>query len=256
MFGDFLALGADQILNHLAKFRWMYNDQVETPMVIRTPVGGRRGYGPTHSQSIEKMFFGVPGLVVVAVSLRHDPGELLRCAVLEDPRPVLFVEQKSLYAKRLATAAPEGMAFELHPSERGALYPTGTWRPTDDPADVTVVTYGAMTELVEQAIAICFDEDEIMAEYVVPSQLAPLRTVPIVDSVRRTGRVVVVEEGTAPWGFGAEVVARVSEELEDHPPRCARVGAHNLPIPGARPAEETVLPSVEDVVQAMRKVTQ
>ena len=87
-------------------------------MVIRTPVGGRRGYGPTHSQSIEKMFLGMPGLVVVAVSLRHDPGELLRSAVVEDPRPVLFVEQKSLYAKRLATVPPEGMAFELHPSER------------------------------------------------------------------------------------------------------------------------------------------
>jgi pyruvate/2-oxoglutarate/acetoin dehydrogenase E1 component len=255
MFGDFLALGADQILNHLAKFRWMYNSQVETPMVIRTPVGGRRGYGPTHSQSIEKMFLGVPGLVVVAVSLRHEPGELLRRAVVEDPRPVLFVEQKILYAKRLSVSPPPGTVFELHPSEAQTLYPTGMWRAADVDADVTVVTYGAMTEIVEEALAEIFDEDEVVADSLVVSQLAPLRTDAIVESVKRTGRLVVVEEGTAPWGFGAEVVARVNEELCERPPRSARVGAHNLPIPGARPAEECVLPGVERVVTAIRKVT-
>ena len=114
-----------------------------------------------------------------------------------------------------------------------------------------------MTEIVEEAIAKCFDEDEIMAEYVVPSQLAPLRIDAIVDSVRRTGRLVVAEEGTAPWGFGAEVVALESvRNSTTSPPRCARVGAHNLPIPGARPAEQTVLPDVDDVVEAIRKVTQ
>src|SRR4051794_4927207 len=78
MFGDFLALCADQIINHMAKFHWMYDGKVEVPVVMRAPVGGRRGYGPTHSQCIEKIFFGVPGLVLVAVSLRHDPGELLK----------------------------------------------------------------------------------------------------------------------------------------------------------------------------------
>ena len=252
MFGDFLALGADQILNHLTKFHWMYNGQVETPVVIRTPVGGRRGYGPTHSQSIEKMFLGMPGLVVVAVSLRHDPGVLLHHAVLQDVRPVLFLEQKTLYAKRLCTQPPAGLVFELPASERAALYPTGVWRPAGVPADVTVVTYGAMTEIVEAALVVAFDEDEVLAEYVVPSQLAPLRLDPILDSVRRTGRLLVVEEGTAPWGFGAEVVAGVTEALGPRPPRCARVAAHHLPIPNARPAEDEVLPDVGRVVRALR----
>lgn len=255
MFGDFLALGADQILNHLAKFRWMYNDQVETPLVIRTPVGGRRGYGPTHSQSTEKMFLGIPGLVVVALSLRHDPGALLRHAVRHDPRPVLFLEQKILYAKRLAAQPPAGLEFTLHDSERDALYPTGVWRPAGGAlADVTVVTYGAMTDIAEAAIAVAFTEDEVLAEYVVVAQLAPLRLEPILDSVRRTGRLVVVEEGTEPWGFGAEVVARVVEALDDRPPRSARVGAYPLPIPNARPAEERVLPDAVRVVQAIRRV--
>jgi 2-oxoisovalerate dehydrogenase E1 component len=254
MFGDFLALGADQILNHLAKFHWMYNGQVETPVVIRTPVGGRRGYGPTHSQSIEKMFFGIPGLVVVAISLRHDPGVLLRHAVLQDLRPVLFLEQKMLYAKRLCTQPPLGLELELHDSERDVLYPTGVWRPPGVAGDVTFVTYGAMTEIVEAAIATAFEEDEVLAEYVVPSQLAPLRIEPILDSVRRTGRLLVVEEGTGPWGFGAEVVARIAEALAERPPRSARVGAHHLPIPNARPAEEAVLPDAARVVDAIRNL--
>jgi pyruvate/2-oxoglutarate/acetoin dehydrogenase E1 component len=250
MFGDFLALGVDQILNHLAKFSWMYNGQVETPLVVRTAVGGHRGYGPTHSQSIEKMFLGVPQLVVVGVSLRHDPGELLRRAV-EDRRPVLFLEQKILYAKRLEAKPPAGLVFAPHASEVGALYPTGTWRPQQTKADVTVVTYGAMTSIVEQAMARAFEDDELVCEYVVPSQLAPLRLAPILDSVARTGRLLVVEEGTTPWGFGAEVVAATVEALGAAGLRARRVGAHHLPIPNARPAEAAVLPDVDRVVDAL-----
>jgi pyruvate/2-oxoglutarate/acetoin dehydrogenase E1 component len=254
MFGDFLALGADQILNHISKFRWMYNDQVEVPLVIRTPVGGRRGYGPTHSQCIEKMFLGVPGLVTVAISLRHDPGELLRRAVRLDPRPVLFLEQKLLYAKRLHVEPPPGLEFELHPSEADALYPTGIWRPAGASGDVTVVTYGGMTEIVEAAMAAAFAEDEVVAELVVPAQLAPLRLDAILHSVRRTGRLVVVEEGTGPWGFGAELVAAVSEAMAGQRLHCTRVAAHPLPIPGARPAEDVVLPDAARVVAAIRRV--
>lgn len=252
MFGDFITLCADQIVNHLAKFRWMYNDQVRTPVVIRMAVGGRRGYGPTHSQCLEKMMLGVPGLAVVAISLRHDAGELLRRAVADDDRPVLFVEQKFLYARRLQPQPPIGLVLDLAVSERTALYPTPTWRPAFGQADVTVVTYGAMTEVVEQALARSFAEDELVAEYLVPAELAPLRIDPILESVGRTGRLLVVEEGTAPWGFGAEVVARVAEHSTSRSLRCARVGAHHLPIPNARPAEDAVLPDVARIMAAMR----
>jgi acetoin:2,6-dichlorophenolindophenol oxidoreductase subunit beta len=201
------------------------------------------------------MFFGVPGVAVVGVSARHDPGELLRRATLHDSRPVLFIEQKMLYAKRLVSDAPSGLALQLHASERDALYPTGTWRPAAANADYTIVTYGAMTEIVEQAIATVFDEDELIAEYHVVAQLAPRRIDPIVDSARRTGRLVVAEEATTPWGFGAEVVAETTERLGTGV-RSARVGAHPLPIPNARPAEEVMLPSVADVVAAIRRVAQ
>jgi 2-oxoisovalerate dehydrogenase E1 component len=251
MFGDFLALCADQIINHLAKFHWMYNDQVETPVVIRAPVGGRRGYGPTHSQCIEKIFFGIPGLVLVAVSLRHDPGELLKRAV-EDDRPVIFLEQKLLYGKRLKYEPPAGLVLDLPASEADAPYPTGVWRPEDESGEITIVTYGEMTEIVEDAIAQLFDEDEVLPEYLVAAQLAPLRLEPILASVARTGRLLVVEEGTEPWGFGAEVVARVVEALGPRVRGAARVGARHLPIPNARPMEDAVLPDVARVVAAAR----
>ena len=252
MFGDFLTLATDQIVNHLGKFKWMYNDQVETSVVIRTPVGARRGYGPTHSQSLEKMFCGVPGIVTVAISRRHDPGELLRRAVQDDPRPVLFIEQKMLYPRPLESRPLPGTFRDVHSSESEALYPTGVWRPSDVPADVTVVTYGAMTDMVEEAILRSFEENEIICEYVVPAQLSPLRIEPIADSVRRTRRLLVVEEGTGPWGFGSELVARVSE---DEPgTRVARVAARHLPIPNARSAEDQTLPDIDQIIQGIRNL--
>ncbi len=97
MFGDFITLIADQVINHAAKFRWMYNNQVRVPIVIRTPMGGRRGYGPTHSQTMEKFFIGVPGLRVLAPNTFSDPGDLLSKAIFEDNDPVLFIENKLLY---------------------------------------------------------------------------------------------------------------------------------------------------------------
>lgn len=253
MFGDFLALCADQIINHLAKFHWMYDGKVETPVVVRAPVGGRRGYGPTHSQCIEKIFFGVPGIVLVAVSTRHDPRILLQHAV-EDERPVIFLEQKLLYGKRLKPEPPPGLVSAIPEGERQELYPTGVWRPDGDAADLTIVTYGEMTEVAEDAITRLFDEDEVLVEYLVVSQLAPLRARAIVESVRRTKRLLVVEEGTEPWGYGAEVVARVAEELGPELRGVGRVAAYHLPIPNARPMEDAVLPDVARVVAGARRV--
>jgi len=115
MFGDFVTLIADQIVNHAAKFRWMYNDQVRVPLVVRTPMGGRRGYGPTHSQSLEKMFLGVPGLHVVAPNTLGDPGQLLEAAIADDD-PVLFVEHKLLYTRPLLEADKGDLVdYEIQP---------------------------------------------------------------------------------------------------------------------------------------------
>ena len=109
MFGDFITLIADQVVNHLAKFRWMYNEQVRVPLVIRTPMGGRRGYGPTHSQSLEKMYLGIPGLRLLAPAALGDPGALLAETILHTEDPVLFVENKLLYLERVFNGDEEWM---------------------------------------------------------------------------------------------------------------------------------------------------
>jgi len=118
---------------------------------------------------------------------------------------------------------------------------------------LTIVTYGGMTDIVEEAMGRLFEEDEALVEYVVVAQLAPLDVAPSEAAARRTGRLLVVEEGTEPWGFGAEVVARVAEATQGAV-RCARVGALHLPIPNARPMEEAMLPDVERVVVAARRL--
>ncbi|MDQ7007946.1 MAG: hypothetical protein Q9Q40_12005 [Acidobacteriota bacterium] len=98
MFGDFITLGLDQVINHIAKFREMYDEQVRVPLVVRTPMGGRRGYGPTHSQSLEKLLVGIPGLTVVAASEYHDLRDMLLAAIACDD-PVFFIENKLLYGR-------------------------------------------------------------------------------------------------------------------------------------------------------------
>src|SRR4030067_3642529 len=120
MFGDFLPLPADQLINHVAKFRWMYNQKVRLPLVVRTPMGGRRGYGPTHSQTLEKIFMGIPGLKLLAPHTLGKPGQLLLSAInSSNEEPVLFIENKLLYYLHVQEPS-DLMEFEMeeiYPSE-------------------------------------------------------------------------------------------------------------------------------------------
>ena len=251
MFGDFIALGFDQIVNGIAKFREMYDDQVTVPLVVRTPMGGRRGYGPTHSQSLEKLLLGVPNVVVVAPSECHDLGALLVAAV-EDDRPVFLIENKLMYGR--PNRRPEdGHVGELAVREMGDRYPALTFSGTDfTEGSATIVTYGGMLPIVLDAVTELILEHEVFCEVVALSQLLPLELDPVLESVARTGALVTAEEGTLIGGFGAEIAARVQElawgELRA-PVR--RVAARDGIIPSARPLEDAMLPSAQDVVEAV-----
>lgn len=250
MFGDFIALAADQIMNHIAKFQWMYNGRATVPLVIRAPMGGRRGYGPTHSQSLQAMFFNTPGLRIVAPSHRHDAAALIQTAI-DDRDPVLFVEGKLLYATEMNPDCP---GFAMRSTD--APYPAIIMGNAGDaPADLTVVTYGEMLPMVERAMAGIRESDEITCEIVAPSEIAPLDLDAVGESVERTGRLLVVEAGPRSWGWGAEVVARIAEQrgrtLKALP---ARVAALDLPVPTSRPLEEMVLPGSVDIVEAVRRI--
>jgi pyruvate/2-oxoglutarate/acetoin dehydrogenase E1 component len=272
MFGDFVTLIADQLVNQAAKFRWMYNDQVQVPLVVRTPMGGRRGYGPTHSQTLEKLFLGVPGLHVLAPSHFGDPGELLCRTILETTAPVLFVENKLLYLlpvgddsslaefevrvhESIARSQPTKAAEENWAD--GQIYPPAYTLKLRGapPAMLTIAAYGYMAELGRQALLKLAYEHEVFAELVVPTQLAPLQVKPILESLDRTGRLLTIEEGSLAAGWGAEVLASCLEARGVNKFYACRLAGANLPIPASPALEARVLPDADQIIAKSLEVT-
>jgi 2-oxoisovalerate dehydrogenase E1 component len=249
MFGDFLALAADQLINHAAKFAYMYNGKVSVPLIVRTPMGGKRGYGPTHSQSLEKHFLGLPGTLVLALHYRFDPAGIYDTLFETIDRPALVIENKLLYTTHISDEVPAGFVLE-HSQER---FPCTRLRPLTT-ADVTVVCYGGLLQDVEKAVDRLFEEHDIVCEVICPIQLYPLNVGPIVESLAVTGRLVVVEEGHGFAAFGSEVVARVHELAPGTLKKSRRVCAPEHPIPACKPLEVELFPGEAQVVQAVREV--
>ena len=204
MFGDFLTLAADQLINHAAKFQWMYNGKVSVPLVVRTPMGGRRGYGPTHSQSIEKLFLGIPGLTVVAPSFIGSPGDLL-VAAINDDGPVLFIEHKLLYSHNLLDFSKDLVDFKILSNED--KYPTYVLK-SEYPASVTIASYGYNLDMILAAARELIINHEIFCDIVIFTQLSPFNLNPLIDSLKTTGKLLTVEEGTLTLGWGAEIISR------------------------------------------------
>jgi len=245
MFGDFVTLIADQVVNHASKFRWMYNNQVLCPIVIRTPMGGRRGYGPTHSQSLEKLFLGVPGLKVVAPNTLGDPANLLKIAIADD-NPILFVEHKMLYPRPLLELG-KGDLIDFHVEQTECVYPAFALRFADT-AQITIACYGYNFELVRKAALDLVFEHEIFPEIILFSQLSPFDMEPLFLSLEKTRKLLTVEEGTLSLGWGAEVTARAVERMDRLLIR--RVAALDLPVGNAKSLEDAILPSVKDIISA------
>lgn len=262
MFGDFITLTADQVINHLTKFHAMYNDQVNVPVVIRAPMGGRRGYGPTHSQTLEKFFLGVPGLTVLApFHLRGthplgEPGRLLYDTILHLNNPAFFVENKLQYLLKLLTTdtLAEYDVSETKANGEGSR-PTYTLSLKGAPRpQVTLTAYGYMAHLALEALHTLAYEEEIFCELVVPTQLAPFEPEPLYQSARKTGRLLTLEEGTRSLGWGAEVLALAAENLGADMKRSGRVAARETVIPVAPDLEANVLPGLSKILSAVREM--
>jgi pyruvate/2-oxoglutarate/acetoin dehydrogenase E1 component len=278
MFGDFLTLAADQMINHAAKFSWMYSggkendEQVRVPLVIRTPMGGRRGYGPTHSQTIEKLFLGVPGLRVVAPSAlaigdQISPGGLLTQAILQDEQPVLFIENKLLYLVPVhnvetlsewnitVSRCDRDLNSNQPPSSQGPCYPTTRLSLRDaPPAQITLTAYGYMAELAIQAALRLAYEFEVFTELVIPAQLAPFETAPLLDSITLSHRLLTIEEGGRTLGWGAEILSRAFEARGRSLKAAARLAAVDLPIPASLTLEQAILPGINQIVEKCLKL--
>jgi 2-oxoisovalerate dehydrogenase E1 component len=245
MFGDFLTLGFDQLLNHATKFRGMFGRPLAVPLLVRTPMGGYRGYGPTHSQSIEKHFMGMPELDVVALNARVCPAALLQGVAQDLCRPTLLVENKVLYTEALDTRTPPGFV----PERSDDPLPWLRLRPLGRVPQVTVVCYGYMLGLVEAAVQAAFDQHEVVCEVLCPTLIAPLDPAPVLASLAGTGTLLCVEEGGTAHGFGAEVIARCLQAGASLR-RAQRIGCRGL-IPAASEEEKRALPDVERIVDAI-----
>ena len=240
MFMDFALLAFDQLANGAAKFHYQYAGQLRVPLTVRLPAGGYRGYGPTHSQCLEGLFQGVPGLKIVAPSSPRQARALLAAAIRDDD-PVLFVEHKLLYGMReLVPAAEE-------------LIPIGRARVARPGSDLTITAHGYMVALALRAAELLAAEG-LDAEVLDLRTLKPLDEPAILESVARTQHLVTVEEGTLAGGIGAEVAALVAEKAVgylDGP--VVRVGALDSPVPASRPLEDAVLPSAAKIIAAAKR---
>jgi len=235
MFADFATLIVDQLMNMAAKLKPVYG--LDCPLVVRLPSGGGRGYGATHSQMVERLFTGVPGLRVMAPALPRDYSALLQTA-LRSPFPTLFVEHKMIYPMR---AEWEGVP---------APEPFGKAQVLREGTDVTIIAWSWMTHHA-LAAAQLLDSREVSAEVVDVRSLAPLDMDTLVASVRKTRRVLVVEEGSMTGGFAGEIVARLAEVAHGHldaPPK--RLAFPDLPVPAARTLEAELLPTPASIADA------
>jgi len=220
-------------------------------MVLRTPMGGKRGYGPTHSQSLEKHLLGIPGTRVLALNHRFDPAEVYR-RLLSDAVPsvpTIVVENKILYGEKASADAVEGFKW----FQSGHDFPVSYMRVEGRP-DATIVCYGGMLPDVEKAVDRLFTQHDTVVEVVCLMQLYPLQRKTILPIAQKSGKVMLVEEGHGFCGFTAELMASLCEM--DRTLRMRRVYSHPQHIPSAKPLELDVLPNVDRIVQEVLELVQ
>ena len=240
MFMDFIMLAMDPLINQAAKLRYMLGGQLSVPLVVRTPGGGGVQYGPTHSQCLEAWFMQIPGIKVAVPSDPADAKGLMKASIRDD-NPVLVVEHKMLY--KMKGPVPEG--DHLTPFGQAAVKREG--------GDITLIGVGYQ---VHNCLAAADElaKEGISAEVVDPRTLAPLDTETLAESVRKTNRCIIVEEGHLRSGVGSEISAAVQEEAFDYlDAPIGRVAALDAPIPFEPRLEDFVLPNTANVVDAAKK---
>jgi pyruvate dehydrogenase E1 component beta subunit len=238
---NFAFSAMDHIVNEAAKLHYMFGGQFIIPLVIRTPGGGGRQLGATHSQTPDVIFAHFPGLKVVAPGTPADAKGMLKSAIRSND-PVLFIEHATLYQVR--GEVPDG----------DYTIPLCEAKVQRQGEDVTIVTYSKMLEISAKA-ADTLAKEGIEAEIVDLRSLQPLDMGPVLESFKKTNRAVIVEEGWRSFGVGAEVASRIYEEAFDYVDApIQRVAQKEVPLPYNRPLEQSALPQVEDVVRAVKEV--
>jgi pyruvate dehydrogenase E1 component beta subunit len=230
----------DQIVNHAAHIRYMFGGQVTVPMVVRMPQGAGHQLGPTHSHSWEALYLHVPGLLVAVPSTAADAKGLLKAAIRDD-NPVIFIEHEYLYGQR--GEVPEG-------DDHVVNFGVAAIRREGD--DVTIVGISRMALTAERAAQTLADEHGVEAEVIDPRTLRPLDLDTILQSVRKTNRCVIVEEGWPHGGVGANLAALIQEQaFDDLDAPVTRVTGADVPMPYSKPLEQAAFPHEPQVVSAV-----
>ena len=242
---NFALLAFDQIINHAAAIPYMFNGQTRLPMVIRMPGGGGHQLGPTHSHSFEAMFLQIPGLLVACPSTPADGKGLLKASIRDD-NPVVFIEHETLY----------GLRGDV-PDEDDHVVNFGKAAIRKEGGDVTIVGILRMAHIAEQAAKTLSHEHGVEAEVIDPRTLRPLDLDTILESVRKTNRLVIVEEGWPHGGVGANIAALVAEQAFDHlDAPVQRVTGADVPMPYSKRLEQSAMPHAENVISAALATTE
>ena len=251
-YGDFLFLASDQIINNAAKMRYMSGGKCKVPLVIRVPVGAT-GRGSQHAQNMERYFIGVPGLKAVAVSNAYDAKGILKSAVRDD-NPVMIFEHKLLYGSKGARAESGGGDATSDIPEEEFMLPLDRAVVRREGSDVTVLSWLLMAHFsifAAERLAL----DDIHAEIIDVRSLSPIDYETIGQSVKKTGRVVIVEEGPKTGGVSAEITAGLLERFGDYlQAPIVRVASPDVPVPFSPVLEKAYRPDVPRILEAVRQI--
>jgi pyruvate dehydrogenase E1 component subunit beta len=238
---NFSLLAMDQIINHAAHIHYMFGGQARVPMVVRMPQGAGHQLGPTHSHSWEAFYLHVPGLLVATPSTAADAKGLLKAAIRDD-NPVVFIEHEYLYGQR--GEVPGEDVDHVVDFGRAAIRREGT--------DVTLVGVSRMAVTAQKAAEVLAAEHDISAEVIDPRTLRPLDLDTILESVRKTNRCIIVEEGWPHGGVGANFAALIQEQAFDWlDAPVGRVTGADVPMPYAKNLEQIAFPHEPEVVRAV-----
>lgn len=243
MFGDFMTLILDQIINHSSKFYHMYNHKVNCPLVVRTPMGGRRGYGPTHSQTLDRFLIGIDNVKVVALNTMIDPS-IIYSQVNKEVNPVIVIENKVDYGKYVGDFDLPNFVAQYNNS----IYPVIKISPILSKPNLTIVTYGGMLNEIISCLNNLFVDHEYIVEVITLTKINPIDYKEIIESLEITKRLVVVEEGSKIGGFSSEVISSVLEIIP-FKIEVLKIGALPIPIPSVRSLEDEVIPGKNSINQ-------
>jgi pyruvate/2-oxoglutarate/acetoin dehydrogenase E1 component len=237
---NFSLLAMDQIVNHAAAIHYMFGGQAKVPLVVRMPGGAGHQLGPTHSHSFEALYTHIPGILVAVPSTAADAKGLMKSAIRDD-NPVVFIEHEYLYGQRGDVPEDDDHTVGFG---HAAIRREGS--------DVTIVGISRMVSTAEKAAKILSEQHEIEAELIDPRTLRPLDLDTILESVRKTNRAVIVEEGWPHGGVGANLAALIQEQAFDHlDAPVARVTGADLPMPYSKPLEQIAFPHEPQIVEAV-----